>query len=79
MGDRQVKDLRKQLRQIVNEIMPKLLKEEIFGALIDANNNRMKQLEAEVRDTMVKMENRQKETLDYLIRQSAKIPAIKQA
>lgn len=75
MGDRQVKELRKQLRNVVEEILPEVLKSSAVDAIMDEVGKRMKGIEDHVKQIMGEMNERNKDTNGYLIRQAAAMNA----
>lgn len=75
MGDRQVKELRKQLRNVVEEILPEVLKSSTVDAIMDEVGKRMRGIEDHVKQIMGEMNERNKDTNGYLIRQAAAMNA----
>lgn len=63
-----MKDLRKQLRNVVKEILPEILTQEQYLELKKHIDKNIKNIEKIVKDSMHEMNNRQKDTLDYLVR-----------
>lgn len=64
------KDLRKQLRNVIQALLPELLTNEILSAIREQNHKEIKKIEEDVKKTMHEMNERQKDTLGYLVRQS---------
>lgn len=73
MSDGNVKQLRKQLRTIVGEMLPAVLTEELIKAvaqsLSEELKRRMDALESTVLKNTKEMNERQKDALSYLVRQ----------
>ncbi len=69
-----VKLIRGQLRQVVKEILPEMLKEVLGDALFKAHaediNTKLKKIEENVRETLTLVDKRSKDSLSYLIRQT---------
>lgn len=67
-----LKDLRKQLRNVVAEMLPQVLTEELVKAMqkamLDDVARRVGTIERNVKDTMTEMNNRSKDTQSYLVR-----------
>lgn len=67
------KELRKQLRNVVQELLPELLKKELteamFKTLMEHLNNRMDFVSASAKDSIAKIDERQKEMHSYVVRQ----------
>lgn len=74
MSGKQTKLLRNQLRGIVQELLPSLMTEEQFKNLNDIINARLLKLEGDVKKTLHEMNERQKDTMGYLVRQAASSP-----
>lgn len=68
MSSKDMKDLRKQLRNVVKEILPEILTQEQYLELKKHIDKNIKNIEKIVKDSMHEMNNRQKDTLDYLVR-----------
>lgn len=64
-----VKELRAQLRNIVQEILPSLLTKELENALYKNLEAKFKLTDEHVRKELSAMTERQKDTLSYLVRQ----------
>lgn len=69
-----LKQLRGQLRQIAQEILPELIKEELFKHVLSAVNVHMAKLEGVVKKNLEDMNERQKNFQAYLIRQTSQQP-----
>ena len=69
----QAKVIRGQLRQIALELLPELLTEELRGKLFQSLQTeigaRLSKFENNVKETLTALEDRQKDTLGYLVRQ----------
>lgn len=80
MSDKSVKELRKQLRAIVKESLPEVLKTELFKEVLTqaqrANAANWEVLEKHIKDVLQAIDTRSKDTLSYLVR-SATTPTIK--
>lgn len=70
------KDLRKQLRNVVQEILPELLKKELSDAilteLLKHMNTRMDIIAANAQKSLADMDKKTKDVLSYVIRQNTK-------
>jgi hypothetical protein len=73
MDSRTAKQLRGQMRQIIQEMLPNLLTHEVLKAIKESNDVMVKSLEKHVKETMKEMQERQKDTLGYLVRQTTKV------
>lgn len=78
----QAKVLRGQLKQIVLDLLPNILTEElktrIYTELANMIQVRLQGIESEVKSTMNEINNRSKDAQDYLVRQvSSPIPSLK--
>lgn len=62
------KDIRKQVRNVVQEILPSVLTQEQFKELNKHIDERLKLLEATVKKQMHEMNERHKDTMGYLVR-----------
>lgn len=73
-----VKLIRGQVRQVVQEVLPGLLNEEALQALTkkltDEINLRLRHIESNVRDTLEAVDKRSKDSLSYLIRNATQSP-----
>lgn len=67
---KQVKLLRGQVRQIVNEILPEVLAGAMYAELAAAMQKQLKDVEAQVKETLIRLDERSKDIQSYLIRQS---------
>lgn len=70
------KDLRKQLRTVIQEFLPELLTKEVVEAISKEMLVRVAKLEKETKDTMHQMNERHKDVMSYLVRQVSE-PKIK--
>ena len=68
-----LKDLRKQLKNIVQDLLPSMLTEELhkaqYAKLSSELQARMDSVERHVKETMHEMNNRNKDVQSYLVRQ----------
>ena len=62
------KQLRGQLRQIVQEIMPELTSDAQFAAIKAHVDVKIKEIEEHVKKMMSEMNERHKDTMGYLVR-----------
>lgn len=69
MSSLKPKELRKSLRNVVQEILPELLTKELESALYKTLEARVKKLEDDVKAELKVMQERHKSTMDYLVRQ----------
>jgi hypothetical protein len=67
------KDIRKQVRNVTQELLPDLLKTEVFKGLHESLtkhiDGRLNQLAEEVRQTLISMEDRQKNVQQFIMNQ----------
>lgn len=74
------KDLRKQLRNVVQELLPEAMNKELHDALYKelckTVTSYLERIQIEVREAMEKIEQRQKDTLSYLVRQVTNPPGM---
>jgi predicted house-cleaning noncanonical NTP pyrophosphatase (MazG superfamily) len=63
------KELRKQLRNVVQELLPEVLNNEQYEALKKHVDARVDKVEKFVKDTMHEINERHKDTMGYLVRQ----------
>jgi hypothetical protein len=73
MGDRQVKDLRKQLKNVVEGLLPEVMQSVVVDAIMDDVGRRLKSIEENVKKIMHEMNERQKDTMSYLVRQTTTV------
>ncbi len=64
-----VKELRKSLRNVVQELLPNLILQELEKALYKNLEYKIKLMDEHVRQELHAMTERQKDTLSYLVRQ----------
>lgn len=80
MSDKNVKELRKQLRAVVTESLPEVLKTELFKEVLTqvhkVNTANWEVLEKHIKDVLQSIDTRSKDTLSYLVR-SATTPTIR--
>lgn len=74
----QAKVLRGQMRQVVQEILPELIQQELktalYKKLAEDMTSRVKAIEDNVKAVLDQLDQRSKDTLDYLVRQSIQVP-----
>lgn len=70
MSNSNVKDIRKQVRNVVQEVLPGVMTQEMYVKLLTSMNERMDALEAQVKAKMQEIEERSKDVQSYLIRSS---------
>lgn len=66
-----IKQIRGQIRQVVKDLLPEVLKAEIYAAIQKENDERLIRIEKHLRETLNKIEDRSKDVLGYLMRQTA--------
>lgn len=66
----QAKVIRGQVRQVVKEILPEMLKAELYMELADKLQKQLKNVEAQVKETLERLDERSKDIQSYLVRQS---------
>lgn len=66
------KDIRKQIRNVLQENLGDLLTKEVVDAITKQMNERITALEKDVKEQMHKMNERHKEVMGYLVRQVSK-------
>ncbi len=71
MGSK-IKELRGQVRQIVKELLPEVLNQEQFKALEKTILDRLDVLEKQTKDVLSEMNQRHKDTMGYLVRNTTK-------
>ena len=68
------KDIRKQLKPVVKDLLPEALSEAfvqaVFERVIAVLNPRLNKMERDVKTALDTMDSRQKDALSYLIRQA---------
>lgn len=64
-----IKEVRKQLRRIVKEILPEILTAEQYALIKQHNEAKLNELEKFIKDTLHEMNERHKNTMGYLVRQ----------
>ncbi len=62
------KDLRKQLRNITQEILPELMKSEMFTQLQQENRDRLELIAADVKKALADIAQRQRDVQSMLLR-----------
>lgn len=62
------KELRKQLRNVVQELLPELVTNEMIKAIEAELNKKILEIEASTKKTMHEMNQRHKDTMGYLVR-----------
>lgn len=75
MNGKQVKLLRSQIRNVVQELFPQILTEELttkaFSAVSQATNERLTKIEGHIKGVLESMENRSKEVQGFIMREAA--------
>lgn len=69
MGDKNTKELRGQIRQIVKELLPEIMGSELIAAIDKKLSENVKKIEGQVKETMHEMNERHKSTMSYLVRE----------
>lgn len=64
-----LKDLRKQLRNVVQEELPNIVTNELFTKLQEKNAERLEAISASVRKTLDDMDSRSKDVQNFIMRQ----------
>lgn len=67
-----LKALRSQLRQVVKDILPDMQKEVLYSDIMSTVMTRVKELEKEVKDTLHTINERHKDTMNFLTREMLK-------
>lgn len=62
------KELRKQLRNVVQEILPEILTKEVISVIQAELNKKILEIETSTKKTMHEMNERHKDTMGYLVR-----------
>lgn len=62
------KELRKQLRNICLELLPELIKNELFTVLQQANRDRLELIAADVKKALADISDRQKDVQNMIMR-----------
>ncbi len=68
----EMKQLRGQLRQIVKELLPELLAAEYYVRLTEQNKKQLDLVQSLVKDTLTRIDERQKTIQEAVIRELAK-------
>jgi hypothetical protein len=75
MNTKEVKDIRKQLRNVAQEMAPAILSSEVgtqmYKQLMQAVEGKLKSLEVQIQDTLTKIDERSKDLQAYAMRQIA--------
>lgn len=71
MSDKNVKDLRKQLKTVVADLLPEALSSALFLKLQQENRQRLDQIEKMVKDTLERIDSRGKDVQSFIMRQVA--------
>lgn len=69
--------VRGQLRQLVLEILPEVLSQEMIKSLTKANEDKIRELEKHVKATLKEISENHKDTMGYLVRQVTSSTGIK--
>lgn len=75
MNGKQVKLLRSQIRNVMQEILPEIMAGEMFKDLQKVNAQRLEVISKEVRETLTQLEERSKAVQDFIVRSVAAAPA----
>lgn len=71
MSDKNAKDIRKQVRNVVNEVLPSLLQTEVFSELYvklqREMNARLDEIRRDVATALERMDSRSKDVQQYII------------
>ena len=70
MSAKNAKLIRGQLRDIIKEMLPQILTQEVVKGMMTSNAAVMRVIESNVNKKLKEIEERQKNSLDYLIRQA---------
>lgn len=73
------KELRGQMRQVVKELYPELVTHELYGKLQGVIIDKLKELDAEIKSTLLRIDTRAKEVQDFVMRQVAQDLASRQS
>ena len=57
------------MRQIVKELLPEIIKQELFSVIQKSVDERILSIEANVKQTLHELNERHKDTMSYLVRQ----------
>jgi len=68
MSEKNTKAVRKEVRELVKEMLPGAIHAEHHEALMAVINKRLTALEAKVKETLDKLEEDHKNTMSYLVR-----------
>lgn len=73
MSDKNLKDIRKQIRNVVQELLPALLQTEVFQSLysnLQAQNRiQLEGIEKNIKDTLKDMNDRSKDVQSFIMRE----------
>lgn len=72
-----LKQLRGQMRQIAQDLLPEALSKELYAKLEEKIDQKLKKIEEDTKKTMSEMNQRHKETMGYLVRQVSSAPTEK--
>lgn len=72
MNGKQVKELRSQLKNLVREMLPELLAAEYYVRLTEQNKKQLDLVQSLVKDTLTRIDERQKTIQEAVIRELAK-------
>ena len=70
---KEIKQIRGQVRQIVKEILPDTLTQEHYLVLKQHVDERINQIEKFVKEKLTEMNERHKDTMGYLVRQTTSV------
>jgi hypothetical protein len=65
------KDIRKQVRNVIQELIPELLTKEVVDAITKQMHERVTKLENDTKAQMKEMNERHKDVMGYLVRQAS--------
>lgn len=71
MSDRNFKEIRKQLRNVVREILPEVMASEAVSMIDRKVDSRLEGIQIQVRNTLQEIDQRSKDVQSFVIRQLA--------
>lgn len=69
MSDAKV--IRGQVRQVVKEILPEIMQQQMYESLKKHTDQELAKIEKFVKETLHKMQDQHKDTMGYLVRQAS--------
>lgn len=72
MSQSQVKELRKQIRNVVQELLPEILTAELFQQLAKTNQEVLSRIKRDIEKTLSDIDGRQKDVQSFIMRESLK-------